>query len=188
MGFWDTIRGRARPVSNNLDALFGLANAALTLETTIGLQATGVGAVCFRAADGAAFAQTQAEVIALLDADTDRPPIEATRDDFGFTWLVSRQQDLTVLGTDLHAINTSLEVQGFGPSLLCSLATFRGPGEQHAALVYLYKRGTWYPFVPQGTDRRDTLMEFQIRDALTGELPIEPDPQRWLALWGAPGL
>lgn len=188
MGFWNTIRGRTTPPTNNLDALFGIANAALTLEVSMGLKATGIGAVCFRAADGPAFAQTTAQVRELLDADDDGPAIETSQDRFGFTWLISRQQDLTVLGTDLHAINTSLEAEGFGPSLLCSLVTFAGTDGRKVALVYLYKQGTFYPFAPTGEASRDTLLEMQVRDALSGELPVEPQLQRWLALWGAPGL
>ena len=34
----------------------------------------------------------------------------------------------------------------------------------------------------------DNLLELQVRDHLTGELPMEPDLQRWMAVWGAPGL
>lgn len=188
MGLWDTIRGTSPTPRNNLDALFGIANAAITLETTIGMKPTGVGAVCFRAADGAAFAQTRAEVVSLLDADADGPPIESSTDKFGFTWLISRQDDVTLLGTDLHAINSSLEDQGFGPSLLCSMVAFSTVAGEKVALVYLYKRGTFYPFAPLGGDKRDNLLEIQVRNALQGELHVEPEMSRWLALWGAPGL
>jgi hypothetical protein len=57
-------------------------------------------------------------------------------------------------------------------------------------LVYLYKQGTFYPFAPAAGPqrRRDNLLEIQLRDALAGELPIEQDLGRWLAIWGAPGL
>jgi hypothetical protein len=54
--------------------------------------------------------------------------------------------------------------------------------------VYLYKKGTFYPFAPAGPQRRDTLLELQVRDTLGAELPIEPELSGWLALWGAPGL
>jgi hypothetical protein len=55
-------------------------------------------------------------------------------------------------------------------------------------LVYLYKQGTFYAFAPTGAKSRDNLLEIQVRDTLAGELPMEQDLQRWLALWGAPGL
>jgi hypothetical protein len=55
-------------------------------------------------------------------------------------------------------------------------------------LVYLYKQGTFYPFAPAAAEQRDNLLELQVRDALAGELPIEPELRRWMALWDAPGL
>ncbi|GAA1152899.1 PspA-associated protein PspAB [Nocardioides aquiterrae] len=192
MGFWDVITGRTRPKQANLDALFGIPSAAITLQASLGLEPTGNGAVCYRAAEGPAFRQTQDDVVALLDADPEAPPVEVTRDEYGYTWLLNRHDpaDISGLVTDLHAVNTSLEAQGFGPGLLCSLVPFADAGGRTVGLVYLYKQGTFYPFAPKpGAGRqRDNLLEIQVRDALAGELPLEEDLSRWLAVWGAPGL
>ena len=92
------------------------------------------------------------------------------------------------LCTDLHAVNTTLESEGFGPGLLCSLVPFADPTGRRVGLVYLYKKGTFYPFAPTGPQRRDNLLELQVRDTLRAELPIEPELSGWMALWGAPGL
>ena len=189
MGIWDALTGKSKPVHANLDALFSLPSAAITLQTAMGFMPTGVGSVCFRASEGAAFAQAQHDLVELLDNDDD-PDVEQSVDDFGFTWLVARQdpEDLPALVTDLHTVNTSLEAQGFGPSLLCSLVGFTDPAGRRLGLVYLYKQGTFYPFVPQDGKRRDNLLEIQVRDMLADDLPIEPATNRWMAVWGAPGL
>jgi hypothetical protein len=189
VGIWNVLTGRSKPVLANLDALFSLPAAAITLQTAAGFSPTGVGSVCYRAAEGAAFAQTQRDVIELLDNDDD-PDVEQSTDSFGFTWLVARQspEDLSALVTDLHTVNTSLEAQGFGPSLLCSLVGFRDVSGRTLGLVYLYKQGTFYPFAPQGPQQRDNLLEIQVRDLLANDLPIEPQLTRWMPLWGAPGL
>lgn len=57
-------------------------------------------------------------------------------------------------------------------------------------LVYLYKRGTFYPFapLPGEADRRDNALELRVRAVLAEDLRIEPDLGRWFPLWGAPGL
>jgi hypothetical protein len=188
VGFWDALRGRAPATKANLDSLFMVPSAAITLETAAGFAPTGVGAVCFRAAEGAAFSSAQADIVELLDADGDGPDVEKTVDEFGFTWLVSRQEDMSLLCTDLHTVNTSLEAQGFGQGLLCSTVVFQDAAGRKVALVYLYKQGTFYPFAPSAGDRRDNLLELQVRDHLAGELPMEPELNRWLAVWGAPGL
>jgi hypothetical protein len=192
MGLWSTITGRSKTVRPNLDALFSLPSAAITLQTSMGFTPTGVGSVCYRAAEGAAFAQTQKDVVELLDNDDD-PDVEQSTDDFGFTWLVARQSpdDLSALVTDLHTVNTSLEAQGFGPSLLCSLVGFTDIAGRRLGLVYLYKQGTFYPFAPQpdhGPQRRDNLLEIQVRDQISNDLPVEKQLNRWMPLWGAPGL
>jgi hypothetical protein len=193
VGLWETITGRSRPKPADLDALFLVPSAAITLQTAAGLTPTGDGSVCYRAATGAAFHQTQDDVLALLRGSADAPVVQTGSDEFGFSWLqVHRAPDdpehVAGLCTDLHAVNTTLEAAGFGPGLLCSLVPFADPTGRRVGLVYLYKKGTFYPFAPTGPQRRDHLLELQVRDALEGELPIEPEPSAWLALWGAPGL
>lgn len=191
MGFLDALLGRSRPKQANLDALFAVPNAALTLETTLGLVPTGDGSVCYRSAAGVAFAETQRDLVELVRSTGDAPEVRVSDDGFGYTWLeVDRAPGSGVEGlcTSLHAVNTSLEAQGFAPGLLCTVVTFEGTAGHPVGLVYLYKQGTFYPFAPTGPQQRDNLLEIQVRDALEGELPLERDLARWLALWGAPGL
>jgi hypothetical protein len=193
MGFWDSVLGRTKPVGPNLDALFALPSAALTLQVSLDMLPTGRGCVAFRSPEGRAFADVEADVRALLDADGGHP-VEVATDPYGFTWLVVRTDpvDLGAAVTDVHAVNTTLVEAGFGPQLLCSMLSFRDPGDRPLALVYLYKRGTFYPFAPAGdlatTQQRDNVLELRVRDLLAGELPLEADVSRWFALWGAPGL
>ncbi|MEU8710741.1 hypothetical protein [Streptomyces sp. NPDC048663] len=193
MGFLDILLGRTRPVAPDLDALFALPSAAVTLEAAAGFQPTGLGAVCFATVEGAAFEQTHREVQALLDADTERGgvPVELSLDSYGYSWLVSRRppDQLPQLVNDLHAVNSSMEVNGFGPQLLCSLASFEDERGRRLALVYLYKRGTFYPFAPLGSgEQRDSALELQVKAALADDLRTEPDLGRWFPVWGAPGL
>ncbi|CAM5355737.1 hypothetical protein ACFYZU_06605 [Streptomyces sp. NPDC001651] len=199
MGLLDILLGRSKPAAPDLDQLFGLPSAAVTLEAATGFRPTGSGAVCFATVEGAAFVQTHREVQALLDADAEREgrPVELTRDAYGYSWLVSRRSPdgLPDLVNDLHAVNSAMEVNGFGPQLLCSLAGFEGTQEdgepgRRLALVYLYKRGTFYPFapLPGRPERRDNALELRVKAALAGDLRMEQDLSRWFPVWGAPGL
>jgi hypothetical protein len=185
MKWLDALLGRTKTVQPNLDALFALPSAALTLQAATGLAPTGLGSVSFRTAEGGAFATVERDVRALLG---DR--VERSTDSYGYTWLLVRRDPdaLPDLVTELHAVNSSLEGAGFGPSLLCSLVSFAGPDEHRLAVVYLYKRGTFYPFAPRPGQRRDNALELQARGVLEGELPIEEDLSRWFPVWGAPGL
>ncbi|MGW8949483.1 PspA-associated protein PspAB [Streptomyces sp. NPDC055709] len=195
MGLLDTILGRSKPVRPDLDQLFGLPAAAITLQAGAGFVPTGIGSVCFASVEGGAFARIQQDVRDLLDADTGRggTPVEFGQDAYGYTWLVARRaaDDTVSLVNDVHAVNTLLEEAGFGPQLLCSLIGFRDTaGERVLALVYLYKRGTFYPFapLPGAHEKRDSALELQIRALLADDLRVEEDLGRWFPVWGAPGL
>jgi hypothetical protein len=193
MGFLDTLLGRTKPVKPNLDQLFGLPSAAITLEAAAGFKPTGLGSVCFSPAEGGAFAQIQQDVQALLDADTgtdDHAPVESSQDSYGYTWLTSRRgpDDIVSLVNDVHAVNTALESTGFGPQLLCSLVNFSDHQGRRLALVYLYKRGSFYPFAPLQGEKRNNPLEIQIKAMLGNDLRVEQDLTRWFPVWGAPGL
>lgn len=190
MGFLDALFGRSKPARPNLDVLFAVPSAAYTLQAALGLGATGAGAVCFKAAEGAAAVQAQADLRALLDLDA-TTDVSVSADEYGFTWITCLQStvDLSALVTQLHGVNSTLAEAGFGPSLLCTNIGFAEPDpnrHRRLALIYLFKRGTVYPFAPRSAPIRDTALELQVRAELADELPIEPDLSRWFPTWNAP--
>ncbi|MEU7141665.1 hypothetical protein ABZ942_19580 [Nocardia sp. NPDC046473] len=190
MGFLDALFARSRPVPPNLDVLFAIPPATYTLEAAIGLHPTGVGAVCFKAAEGASGQHSEQEILALLHLEA-HITTNLTRDEFGYTWITCRQEiiDIAELVTALHAVNATLSDNGFGASLLCTVIGFSTLDQQpphRLGLVYLYKRGTVYPFAPTGAQQRDNTLELQVRAALSAELPVESELERWFPLWDAP--
>jgi hypothetical protein len=191
MGLLDTLLGRTKPKQPNLDALFALPSASITLEAATDLVPTGTGSVCFREAEGRAFKDIETEVRDLLNASAgkDAPPVEVSTDSYGYTWIVVRRpaDEVADLVTDVHAVNSSLADSGFGPQLLCSLINFRN-AQNRVAIVYLFKRGTFYPFAPTGHERRDNGLEIRVKGAIEGDLKIEQDLSRWFPVWDAPGL
>jgi hypothetical protein len=54
--------------------------------------------------------------------------------------------------------------------------------------IYNYKRGYWYPFVPDPDNpkQRLTERELQLKAQVGSELPLEPEIERWFPLWGIP--
>jgi len=67
MGFLDALLGRTKPAQPNLDHLFGLPGARITLEASEGLVPSGEAGVCFKPAAGEEFAAAETEIAALLD-------------------------------------------------------------------------------------------------------------------------
>jgi hypothetical protein len=192
MGLLDTLLGRSKPVKPDLDELFALPSAAVTLEAAGGLRPTGIGSVCVKSAEGAAFAGLREQIDQLLatDATDGGRKYEESVDKYGFSWLSRRTapEDVSGLVTDLHAVNSTLDGAGFGPALLCTLVAFSDGQAPTIGLIYLFKRGTWYPFAPIGGTKRDNAREMQVRAMVGDDLKIETDLARWFPVWEAPGL
>jgi hypothetical protein len=208
MKILDILAGRTRPAQANLDALFGLSTAFITLEASENsLVPSGEAGVCYKPAAGQPFARTSEEMESLLGLAGGPIKVREETDQYGFHWVVIGSGPATAasesgLSTDtddpqalvnqIHVVNMTLEEDGFGPQLLCSAFGFRAAAAGVSTratvyLVYLYKRGTFYPFVPlPGREQRDVSTELLLGDVLAEDLKIEKDKERWMALWDLP--
>ena len=186
----DVILGRSKPVEANLDALFGLPGAVVTLDVSEGLEPSGEAGVCYKPAAGQPFVQTTEQFEQLLGLSQSASVAEET-DKYGYHWVVIHDGDFQSLVNEVHLVNTTLQEQGYGPQLLCSVfGVVPGAGADSSArpcyLVYLFKRGTFYPFAPTGKERRDNELELRVRALLGSDLPVEQDLSRWFPLWDLP--
>jgi hypothetical protein len=188
VGLRDTLLGRTKQVEPKLDNLFALPTAALTLQSELDLVTSGEGGLCFKAGSGEATITTDDELKELLNFD-ENSKVTITTDDLGFKWLVIDDADISSLVTRIHGANTTMVEHGFGPRLLCAVFGFvpqTPPGEGSVRLVYLLKQGTFYPFAPTGKEQRDNELELRVRSFLEGDLAMEKDLARWMALWDVP--
>jgi hypothetical protein len=197
----DALLGRTKPAQANLERLFGLPDAAITLETAAFLKPTNQGGVCFKPMAGRPFADTRQEMEQLLNlGEADRLRIGEQTDKYGYVWIVLEADEYDSLVTRVHLVNTTLQENGYGPQLLCSVFGFQPapgvpelppeaaapPPARRTFLVYLYKRGTFYPFVPLEGEHRDNETELKLKALLTNDISIEPDLDRWFPLWELP--
>jgi hypothetical protein len=210
MGIFSSIMGKTKPVQANLDEMFALPSASITLQSAAGMSCSGHAGVCFKPPSGQGFEEMQAEVVSLLSMDG-TGGLHQEKDSFGYQWLVVEDTDIEQLVTRIHLVNSSLSDSGWGPQLLCSVfglaelpgdtasdtdtespalvETTAGPGHlltSTAFLVYLFKRGTFYPFVPDGKEHRDTEQELKLRSLVADDLTVEADLDRWFPLWDLP--
>ena len=186
MGWLDALLGRSKPAQPNLDALFALPSAAVTLRGRHRVQAHRRRLGLLPRGGGRRVRHAGARRPATARRRVDKSP---GRLRLHLATGAPPPDDVGALVTELHAVNSTLEGAGFGPSLLCSLVSFADPNGRRLAIVYLYKRGTFYPFAPlSGAAPRQRAGTPGPRRARDGELPIEPDLSRWFPVWGAPGL
>lgn len=198
MGFWDALFGRARPPRARLDALFSLATALPDIAEETGWQPGGRAGICLKPASGADFQRAADDLqdILRLAAQEFGSRLDVRTDEHGYAWAVFADQDLEDLVALTHAAATTLRDSGYGEQLLAALFRFRRSDQPFphgdlatggpAYLVYPFKRGAFYPFVPEGQRRRDTAEELRVAALLERRLPVERDESFWYPLWDAP--
>jgi hypothetical protein len=189
VGLRDTLFGRTKQVAPQLDNIFALPTAALTLQSELDLVTSGQAGLCFKAGSGESTITTDADIKELLNFDEVKDSFSITTDDLGFKWLVVNDPTVDGLVTKIHAANTSMVEHELGPRLLCAVFGFvpgTPPGEGSLRLVYLIKQGTFYPFAPTGANQRDNELELRVKSFLSTDLVMEKDLSRWMALWNVP--
>ncbi len=187
MGLGNILFGKKKLGGAKLDKLFALSSAHVTLEAELGLRSAGVAAVCFKPLSAGEFVRAENEMQELLEvaAREAASKIERRTDDYGYEWLVVRDEHFEDLVSTVHLVGSELAERGFGPQLLAAVFRFDG-GKAPTYWIYGYKRGTFWPFVPTGERERDNAEELELKAKLEKELPIEPDISMWFGMYGAP--
>ncbi len=187
MKIFDTILGRTQPVKSNLDNLFSLPGAAITLSVSGNLVSTGKAGVCFKPASGASFENAISEFQTVIETIGSSEPAPSALDSYGYEWITLVDPDFGTLVTKTHVLNSSINDAGFGSQLLCSVFPFKETETGEIVyFVYLFKRGSFYPFVPIGSEKRNSEREMAVKALIDKEIPIEPDLSHWFPLWEIP--
>jgi hypothetical protein len=191
MGIFDALVGRRSvkgPASR--ERLFAMSTAYVTLETEQNINSAGIAGIVFQplaTSDFTAMVKDMEEVVKATAGEMSAT-VESKDDDYGFRWLIVRDkgavEDLVV---SITGVSSALEDGGYGERLLCAVFAFKDSAGAQIDFIYNYKRGSWYPFVPaSGPQQRSTERELQLKAQIGGELPIEPELERWFPLWGIP--
>ena len=189
MGFLDALLGGKRKLKvPTSDRLFAMTTAQVTLEAGLGLKHRNVAGIAFQSVATADFKEMVAETEELLRssaADTGTK-VETSSDEYGYRWIVLRDDDFEDLVVAINTVSSSLETSGYGDRVLAAVFAFEEEGRP-VYFIYNYKRGAFYPFVPApGDKQRNNEREFQLKAQVGNELPIEPEITRWFPLWDIP--
>jgi hypothetical protein len=189
VGFLDGLLGGKRKLKQPAaDRLFAMTTAQVTLETGLGIKHRGAAGIVFQPLGTADFKRIVEEAEELLrgTAEETGTRVETAEDEYGYRWIVLRDQDFEDLVVSLNTVSTELQAGGYGDRLLACVFAFDEEGRP-LYFIYNFKRGSFYPFVPAGGDKqRDSERELRLKAQLDGELPIEEDITRWFPLWEIP--
>jgi hypothetical protein len=226
---FDSLLGRTTPAQPDLDRLFRLPSAALTLQSAFALRSTGQAGVAYKREAGRGFAETQEQIRQLLGLgdgpDESAVSVHEEQDAYGYSWIIITCDDFERLVNLVHVVNGTLGDEGYGAKLLLSAFAFDSRPEPAPAvatspavpdslsieeaassggflddtapsgtwtsatpiyLVYLFKRGTFYPFVPTTAEKQDVPASFLLADTLDSDLVIEKDLEKRFPIWGVP--
>jgi hypothetical protein len=191
LGLGDVLFGRKKLKEAAAERLFAISTARITLETELALKPAGSAGVCFKALSAGEFVRAENELQQLLEsvAVESGSKVERRSDEYGFEWLVVRDEDFEDLVTGVHLVASELEARGFGPQLLAAVFPFDGKGFDGGRVYWIYgfKRGAFWPFVPTGEGKgRDNAEELELKAKLEKELPIEQDLTYWFGVFDAP--
>jgi hypothetical protein len=192
MGFLDALFGGGKKLKGPApDRIFAMVTAQITIETSLGLKHRNSAGIVFQPLGTADFSQIVKDTEELLrsSAEDTGTQVETHDDEFGYRWVILRDQDFDDLVQAVNVVSTELTAGGYGDRLLAAVFAFEDPaaGGKPVYFIYNFKRGKYYPFVPAPGDKaRNNEREFQLKAQLQNELPIEPELERWFPLWEIP--
>src|SRR5205807_1465616 len=180
MGFLDVVMGRRKLAAPAPDRLFAISTAYVTLQSQLGISSRGTAAIVFQPLSTADFQTIIKDTEAVVRATSSDSGIEVESldDSSGFRWLVLRGSSFDDLVVGINAVSGSLEGGGYGERVLCALFAFADEQGRHVYLIYNYKRGSFYPFVPTsgGTSdaegEHDRERELVLKAQIGAELPV----------------
>lgn len=190
MGLLDVLTGKRKLAAPAPDRLFAISTAYVTFQTALGINSRGAAAIVFQplaTADFESIVRDMEEVVKATASDSGTT-VDTSDDGYGFRWLILRGSDFDDLAVGINAVSSALEAGGYGERVLCSVFAFEDGNRRPLYWIYNYKRGSFYPFVPQGggAQERDNEREMRLKAQVGAELPVEAELERWFPLWGIP--
>jgi hypothetical protein len=195
MGLRQILTGRSQVKGPAPDRLFAISTAYITLQSEHQIDPAGAAAIVFQPLATSEFENTiheMEDVVRATGGETDTQ-VSTQDDNFGYRWMILRDPEVEDLAVGINAVSSSIETAGHGERLLCAVFAFTDAHKRSIYFIYNYKRGSWYPFVPEpgtggGTQagERSTERELQLKAQMARELPMEPELERWFPLWGTP--
>ncbi len=170
----------------NLDKLFAISSASVTMQSEFDLVPAPRAGICFKPIESSQYDEARTEIEELLQFSSRETgsSFRIVTDEYRFTWVILEDPDFDDLVGGIHLVSQTLIEKGFGDYLLCAI--FRFEKGKPVYWVYHFKLGRFYPFIPLDGKTRDSAMEFRVRSLLDKDLPIEKEMAKWYPLWGIP--
>lgn len=165
------------------DDLIALSRVSTAMETELGYEPAYEAGLVFSDISSIDFEKSLEEVKGVIhhQDQTENADLEM-KDVHGNQWIVVQDSSVESLFANLQYGASAMESVEYDSRLLAAVAPFE-KGDRTAYVVYSFKRGKFYPFVPTTTNERDRPEENRIEALLREEIDVEEDVQYWYPLW-----
>lgn len=192
--------GLDRKSSNDREeGIFSLASAYITLEIKLGLTSTNRCGICIKNVNGTYFSDTVSEVQEFLKISSNEFQTEyvVVNDKYGYLWIMLKGMSVEDILVASNGIADIIIDRGFKDQMLAAAFEFRKvvtPSSnldrtqlEPQFLIFNYKRGKFYPFVPLGAqEKRRNDYELTLMSIISKEVPWEADMNVWYPMWEMP--
>ena len=194
-------KGSSDRKSNNdrEEGIFSLASAYITLEIKLGLTSTNRCGICIKNVNGTYFSDTVSEVQEFLKISSNEFQTEyvVVNDKYGYLWIMLKGMSVEDILVASNGIADVIIDRGFKDQMLAAAFEFRKvvtPSSnldrtqlEPQFLIFNYKRGKFYPFVPLGAqEKRRNDYELTLMSIISKEVPWEADMNVWYPMWEMP--
>ncbi len=190
MGFFDALFGKSKPPQAQIDPVFALSTAMISFAE-LGWTSSEKCGLALKPATSLYFQSAAEELRDLLQLAIKETKTKMTiqDDQYNYRWLLFEDPDWDDLVELVHLAAITLKENGYDTQLLASVFPLQHQDKgMQLYLIYNYKRGTFYPFLPTNSrmDQRDHQEELRVFTMLERELPWEKDISLWFPIRGCP--
>jgi hypothetical protein len=163
--------------------LIALGRVSVSVETAMGYEPATEAGVAFADVKTKDFKDSLDEVKQVIsNADgTKQPDVERT-DSKGNKWIVINDHNVNSLTANLQYAASAMESVDKSARLLAAVMPFQKDNEK-AYIIYSFRRGKFYPFIPKGTSERYRKEEERMAGIIKDEIDIESERKYWYPMW-----
>ena len=195
MGLRDILTGRHTVKGPAPDRLFAISTAYVTLQAEHQIDPAGMAAIVFQALATSEFETTLREMEEVVTATGGESgtTVASQDDSFGYRWMVAAQPPWRAerrRPRRRHQRRLQLDRDGrLRRAPAVRRVRVRGRAEaagSTSSTTTSAATGTRSCRPRRQPSERSTERELQLKAQMAGELPIEPELERWFPLWGIP--
>lgn len=167
-----------------------LTRAEPELASDLGLTSENRSAVVFKPLETQEYlmAIDSIEQMLTFDPRSAGAKLERKSDKFGYRWYMFKSGNVDGLVGSVALVGEQLVTAKLSDQLLAAVFPFKSKRGKTVNLIFNYKNGGFYPFVPKdATDQqRDTEYELELAPKLADYIVVDDKKANWYPMWDMP--